>query len=128
MQKSISKAMRELQKAIKQTTSTPKENSTKHTITPNDVIKITKEQQDLGKIIIKDSTDLLSTKLNLRKNKKIDNTITTSAPYNLKKLRKLALKEKIEKPLKLKHPIKEKELKKIKNKPALKKLIQQKSS
>ncbi len=127
MQKNLSNQIRELESAIKETTSTKKENSS-HKLTEKEILKITKQQQDLGKIIIKDSSDMLALKLKLKKNKKIDNKITTSAPYNVKKLRKLALKEKIEKPLQLKRPLKEKELKKIKNKTSLSKLIKQKSS
>lgn len=100
---------------------TPKETFEQKTI------KLIKEQQDLGKITIKDSTDMLAKKTGIKSiNKKIDDKILTSALYDLKRLRRLALKEKIERPLKLKSPLKEKELNKNSSPKKLKKLIKQK--
>ena len=100
---------------------TPKETFEQKTI------KLIKEQQDLGKITIKDSTDMLAKKAGIKSiNKKIDDKILTSAHYDLKRLRRLALKEKIERPLKLKSPLKEKELNKNSSPKKLKKLIKQK--
>lgn len=100
---------------------TPKETFEQKTI------KLIKEQQDLGKITIKDSTDMLAKKAGIKSiNKKIDDKILTSALYDLKRLRRLALKEKIERPLKLKSPLKEKELNKNSSPKKLKKLIKQK--
>ncbi|MBQ8750671.1 MAG: hypothetical protein IJZ30_03435 [Alphaproteobacteria bacterium] len=100
---------------------TPKETFEQKTI------KLIKEQQDLGKITIKDSTDMLAKRAGIKSiNKKIDDKILTSALYDLKRLRRLALKEKIERPLKLKSPLKEKELNKNSSPKKLKKLIKQK--
>ena len=100
---------------------TPKETFEQKTI------KLIKEQQDLGKITIKDSTDMLAQSAGLKSiNKKIDDKILTSALYDLKRLRRLALKEKLERPLKLKSPLKEKELNKNSSPQKLKKLIKQK--
>lgn len=100
---------------------TPKETFEQKTI------KLIKEQQDLGKITIKDSTDMLAKNAGIKSiNKKIDDKILTSALYDLKRLRRLALKEKIERPLKLKSPLKEKELNKNSSPKKLKKLIKQK--
>ena len=100
---------------------TPKETFEQKTI------KLIKEQQDLGKITIKDSTDMLAKNAGIKSiNKKIDDKILTSALYDLKRLRRLALKEKIERPLKLKSPLKEKELNKNSSQKKLKKLIKQK--
>ncbi len=100
---------------------TPKETFEQKTI------KLIKEQQDLGKITIKDSTDMLAKNAGIKSiNKKIDDKILTSALYDLKRLRRLALKEKIEHPLKLKSPLKEKELNKNSSPKKLKKLIKQK--
>lgn len=91
-------------------------------------LRLIKEQQDLTKITIKDQTDLLASKSGqffISRTK--DNKILDSALLELKKLRKFALSEKIERPLKLKKPLQEKELKKITTTKQLKNLLKQKA-
>ncbi len=83
-------------------------------------LEIIKEQQDLTKITIKDNAYLIAKKIGLKNNKSIDRKILNSALLNLKKLRRLAIKEKIERPLKLKTKLTEKALKNLKT---LKKII-----
>ena len=91
-------------------------------------IRLIKEQQDLTKITIKDQTDLLAKRIGIPKNSTKDHHILTSALLELKRLRRLALKYKIEKPLKIKNPLKEKELKKISTIKRLKNLLKPKTS
>ena len=89
-------------------------------------IKLIKEQQDLTKITIKDSTNLLAKKLKIpHLNNSIDKKIINSALLDLKKLRRLALKEKIEHPLNLQKTLKEKDIKNLKT---LKKIIKKQTS
>ena len=91
-------------------------------------IRLIKEQQDLTKITIRDSTDMLAKASGIKFiNRQFDKKILDSALLELKKLRKLALKSKIEYPLKLKSPLKEKEIKKLTTSKRLKKLLKQKS-
>ena len=121
-----SQTLSRLYNAITEIYDSKDEDSPKETFEQK-TIKLIKEQQDLGKITIKDSTDMLAKKAGIKSiNKKIDDKILTSALYDLKRLRRLALKEKIERPLKLKSPLKEKELNKNSSPKKLKKLIKQK--
>jgi hypothetical protein len=83
-------------------------------------LQIIKEQQDLTKITIKDNTALIAKKLGLKNNKSVDRKILNTALFNLKQIRRLAIKEKIERPLKLKTKLTEKDLKNLKT---LKKII-----
>ena len=83
-------------------------------------LQIIKEQQDLTKITIKDNASLIAKKLGLKNNKSIDRKILNTALLNLKQIRRLAIKEKIERPLKLKTKLTEKDLKNLKT---LKKII-----
>lgn len=91
-------------------------------------INLIKEQQDLTKITIKEQTDILAQKSGqIFINRTQDNRILNSALLELKKLRRLALSQKLERPLKLKKPLKEKDLKKIKSAKQLKNLLKQKT-
>lgn len=83
-------------------------------------LQIIKEQQDLTKITIKDNASLIAKKLGLKNNKSVDRKILNTALLNLKQIRRLAIKEKIERPLKLKTKLTEKDLKNLKT---LKKII-----
>lgn len=83
-------------------------------------LQIIKEQQDLTKITIKDNASLIAKKLGLKNNKSVDRKILNTALFNLKQIRRLAIKEKIERPLKLKTKLTEKDLKNLKT---LKKII-----
>ncbi|MBE6462499.1 MAG: hypothetical protein E7005_01920 [Alphaproteobacteria bacterium] len=83
-------------------------------------LQIIKEQQDLTKITIKDNASLIAKKLGLKNNKTVDRKILNTALLNLKQIRRLAIKEKIERPLKLKTKLTEKDLKNLKT---LKKII-----
>ena len=83
-------------------------------------LQIIKEQQDLTKITIKDNASLIAKKLGLKNNKSVDRKILNTALFNLKQIRRLAIKEKIERPLKLKSKLTEKDLKNLKT---LKKII-----
>jgi hypothetical protein len=83
-------------------------------------LQIIKEQQDLTKITIKDNASLIAQKLGLKNNKSVDRKILNTALLNLKQIRRLAIKEKIERPLKLKTKLTEKDLKNLKT---LKKII-----
>ena len=83
-------------------------------------LQIIKEQQDLTKITIKDNASLIAQKLGLKNNKSVDRKILNTALLNLKQIRRLAIKEKIESPLKLKTKLTEKDLKNLKT---LKKII-----
>ena len=122
MQKNISQILVKLQKSIKEiinTTEIPETNESFEQKT----IKMIKEQQDLGKITIKDSTEMFAKKIGIKNiNKRSNHKILDSALYNLKKLRKLALREKIEKPLNLSTSLKEKDINSPKTQSKLKKL------
>ena len=127
MQKNISKILRKLQKNIKEMIKTIEIPQSEETFEQK-TIKMVKQQQDLGKITVKDSTEMLAKKIGIKHiNKKINRQILDSALYNLKHLRRLALKEKIEKPLKLNTSITEKQINKL-SISKLKKLIKQKTS
>lgn len=88
--------------------------------TTTKTLQIIKEQQDLTKITIKDNASLIAKKLGLKNNKSVDRKILNTALLNLKQIRRLAIKEKIERPLKLKTKLTEKDLKNLKT---LKKII-----
>lgn len=125
MQKNISKILFKLQKNIKEMIKTIEIPQSEETFEQK-TIKMVKQQQDLGKITVKDSTEMLAKKIGIKHiNKKINRQILDSALYNLKQLRRLALKEKIEKPLKLNTSITEKQINKF-SISKLKKSIKQK--
>ncbi len=126
MQKNISKILYKLQKNIKEMIKTIEIPQSEETFEQK-TIKMVKQQQDLGKITVKDSTEMLAKKLGIKHiNKKINRQILDSALYNLKQLRRLALKEKIEKPLKLNTSITEKQINKF-SISKLKKTLKQKT-
>lgn len=96
------------------------ENTFKEEKNTTKTLQIIKEQQDLTKITIKDNASLIAQKLGLKNNKSVDRKILNTALFNLKQIRRLAIKEKIERPLKLKTKLTEKDLKNLKT---LKKII-----
>lgn len=77
----------------------------------NETLRITKEQQTTGKLSLILSSSMAAKKAGLSGKADIsDARLANSAEYNVKKMRKISLKNKIEKPLKLKGSLTEKEL------------------